>query len=791
MANKPLQSIKFPGLADTYTVPQIDDTLSVNGRPADAKETGDRIEGVRSDLSNSITLNDNLLANAKWEVGAINVTTGADTYASTVYRTDYIEIGDMESVKLHIDSGYKFFAVFINAEKTAVVHTVNWTVSDKDVDISTITGAKYLRILYKTTSDTLPSSFSYITATYKTKLMDAAKKSIEFIKDPVIEFVSGNFYNCVTHAITPLTNYSYTKIPIALFNGGKISGRTGIIPDSPAYGIAFTDANDNYISSEYSTNTGHYEYDYDILIPDNTAYVYINLRDESSNLWIAPTFPWSKIIENIQKLSKTKDDVENLQRVTSNEIVPRLRNGSVGNGSNANAVTSEFISPIPNDYDYLMIQFTGNTANSNQYGFTYTLFHGATDGMSTTVAFADSGITKKSVNSNFDAVVPETVPHIVIPASELTGYEHISVAIFRKNNGTYVPIRIDTEQYCVKLTFGINASNNIIQRGITNNDILKKANDARHIKGNAATPLTILHFSDLHKDINAMNRIMEDAESFGDTIDSVICTGDMVLNSYEQIASWWNPNVMTCIGNHDSASYSSDSGYNWTALSMANRDAYYIAPFESNWGIVHTSGTSYYYKDYAESKVRLIVMDAMLYSDNGQEANTQTAWLENLLESAITGDLHVLIAIHAPHGGATVKKCSFSRYNQTAWTTQADCNTPQAVIDTVATAISSGLKFIGYLIGHTHQDNIWDAEDDGTQLMYCVTCAIVSQEAQWKNSDQYRDANNDAYNIVTIDTTNMLVKIVRGGGADIDDHMRNRKAICFNYSTGEVVGEVL
>ena len=57
-------------------------------------------------------------------------------------------------------------------------------------------------------------------------------------------------------------------------------------------------------------------------------------------------------------------------------------------------------------------------------------------------------------------------------------------------------------------------------------------------------------------------------------------------------------------------------------------------------------------------------MDAMLYSNNGSEATAQTAWLDGLLADAITNNLHVLIAIHAPHGGATAEECSFSRYNQ-------------------------------------------------------------------------------------------------------------------------------
>lgn len=330
-----------------------------------------------------------------------------------------------------------------------------------------------------------------------------------------------------------------------------------------------------------------------------------------------------------------------------------------------------------------------------------------------------------------------------------------------------------------------------ISNGCVTTDVVSKLNNAKHVTSNTITPLTLLHFSDIHADTQALKRITSGIDVLDASVDDSICTGDIVGNTGGEIASWWNPKILTCIGNHDSATYSGGA-YNWTAISMANRDAYYIAPFESNWGIMHTSGTSYYYKDYTSQKVRLIVMDVMLYEAEDQtEATAQTAWLENLLADAITNNLHVLIAIHTAHGGATAKDCSFSRYGQGAMPTYNDCNTPQTVIDAVAIKITAGLHFIGYICGHTHQDNIWDAEDDGKQLMYCITCAAVTQTAQWNKSDQFRDAFHDAYNILTIDTTNTLVKIIRCGGADIDDHMRTRKAICFNYSTGEIVGEVL
>lgn len=367
------------------------------------------------------------------------------------------------------------------------------------------------------------------------------------------------------------------------------------------------------------------------------------------------------------------------------------------------------------------------------------------------------------------------------------------VAIPQNAKYFYISCRIATESMFSYPIFSFdyaiqNISNSIAKIEGNYAENVVQLENAKHISGGNSTPLVLMHFSDLHGQAQTMRRLVDKMASIGD-VDGIICTGDMVRYKAESISSWWDANVMTCIGNHDSASYN-DGTYNWTALSMADRDAYYITPFKSNWGITHTSGTSYYYKDYSTQKVRLIVMDAMLYNDNGAEATAQTAWLENLLADAISNNLHVLIAIHAPHGGSTAEDCSFSRYGQGTMPTLSDCNTPQTVIDAVATKITAGLKFIGYLCGHTHQDNIWDAENDGKQLMYCVTCASA-EEVQWVNSDQHRGFTLDAFNIVTVDTEHTLLKIVRGGGANIDDHMRTRKAICFNYSTGEKVGEVL
>jgi|GEM_PF-6693530 len=317
---------------------------------------------------------------------------------------------------------------------------------------------------------------------------------------------------------------------------------------------------------------------------------------------------------------------------------------------------------------------------------------------------------------------------------------------------------------------------------------------------NLATPVfSLLHLSDIHADVDALKRIVEKSSEY--KLDDMICTGDMVsTDASESIADWWEPRILTCIGNHDVTIITWNNGIitsaDWSKLTMQERDTKYISPFISQWGsVTHESGTSYYFKDYPDKKVRLVVVDIMLYyqrsgsTSHETESAKQTQWLEETLQSAINLDYHVVIATHYPLLGAIAKECSFSPYGSDGKPFFDDAFTT-ILQDTVDKYIQKGLHFVCYLSGHVHTDAVVYVDKSTKQIQVLVTCAHTKVKNVWSKGDQYRGPNDDAMNVVCVDTYHNLLKLVRIGGANIDACMRPRKAICINYKTGVVVGEV-
>lgn len=93
MANKPLQSIKFPGLDDTYTVPVVDSTLTQSGGAADAKKVGDEITQIKSDLLLLEGEIPDTVQSITFDQTTCNISTIAHTRNNVAIRTDVFTFG--------------------------------------------------------------------------------------------------------------------------------------------------------------------------------------------------------------------------------------------------------------------------------------------------------------------------------------------------------------------------------------------------------------------------------------------------------------------------------------------------------------------------------------------------------------------------------------------------------------------------------------------------------------------------------------------------------------------------
>lgn len=469
-------------------------------------------------------------------------------------------------------------------------------------------------------------------------------------------------------------------------------------------------------------------------------------------------------------------------------LVPSVLNGSLGNPNNEFAVRIGEVIPIPKDFAYIQFGF-------DDYGlgldFTFDLWTYNETGILGTKYSSRiqeiRGLSKNYVSKS--QISAEAKSYCITVTATRNGEKY---ALRNENIFDFIRIKyiLYPEPEIAKVNTRISAAekdigdlSNALETDIT--QIKKKLAQSRF-----GDCVTLLHFSDIHADKKALDQISHDIEYYKDGIDDAICTGDIVANSNGDISSWWNSKIMTCIGNHDSASYSSGV-YNWTFLPMSERDSLYIAPFESIWNVTHEKGTSYYHKDYVDKKVRLIVIDTMLYMSDStlDEATNQTSWLQLLLNNAKESGYHVIIATHAPNGLAKSMDCSFSKYHtsERVMPIEKDCTLPNSVVDTVKTSIDGGLHFIGYICGHTHQDDIWVCAGDNRQLMYCIATSNVENINQWKNTDLWHGENCNAYNLVTINTSTKTVCIIRGGGANADKFMRERKLICIDYAHAKLI----
>lgn len=294
--------------------------------------------------------------------------------------------------------------------------------------------------------------------------------------------------------------------------------------------------------------------------------------------------------------------------------------------------------------------------------------------------------------------------------------------------------------------------------------------------------LTLLHYSDYHNDNAELNYIYGNWNEIVGLCDDYICTGDMVDDKFWQSFTYFaNSNypaakkTLLTIGNHDALN--DTEGYDWTIVA-SQQELYdkFFAPTIANWGVTYQAGKTYYYKDYPDESIRLIVLNDMLIE---ADRFAQLNWLETV---ALNTDYSVVIAKHYMPPNITKIDCTFTAidYDSNGY----GFDDVPAVVDRF---VNNGGKFICYICGHTHYDYIAYMTNYPNQL--CITVDAAGREICNRYSDVQRyddEISRDLFNVIQFDTSSNTIKITRCG-CNYDRYLRKKDTLSINYLTKEII----
>ena len=346
----------------------------------------------------------------------------------------------------------------------------------------------------------------------------------------------------------------------------------------------------------------------------------------------------------------------------------------------------------------------------------------------------------------------------------------------------------------------------------------QKEKEIRNVEYDSA--FNFIFFSDIHGDTNSKKntqRIVDFANSLS-SISAVINGGDTIKNQivpqssaganflhdldwYNEIIANCDADVLTCVGNHDAwMGPFQPNVYTWATpqevyqlvtkevvTSGAHNGSPIIQPANAE-----QNGYCYYYKDYGT--IRVIVLNA--FESTNYPASfwdaTQQAWFEGVLADARTLSKQVICIMHCPSNLTTATRLDSKWTSVRNYTWGYDSlYTPSSAFAAVDAFIQNGGKFICWLNGHTHYDQLLMPENYSNQLQINITSARFDYKGDGYKLSNVNDVSNpiyDCFNYIGIDATHMLIKVFRIGW-NMDCSMKIRNVLCYNYATNQIVSE--
>lgn len=317
----------------------------------------------------------------------------------------------------------------------------------------------------------------------------------------------------------------------------------------------------------------------------------------------------------------------------------------------------------------------------------------------------------------------------------------------------------------------------------------------------ASPSWTVLLFSDIHGDCENLGRIVRFRRAYARYIDAAIHTGDAVYCYFDNPNPWSMVDgageLMNAVGNHDCWKGHLLWSQTERPYDATKEDAYglLLAPYIAGWDVVQPKGVDkkgnphyracYYYKDYPESDIRLIVLDCMHYDQ------AQHGWFAETLSDAAGKGLQVVAVQHfPPESGLDSIESGFTERDETIGPVynperkQMERMNVEAY-DLVDDFIDKGGSFVAWMSGHTHQDFIGHVSGHARQFQIIVDKAGEGDD--YMQEDRTRGTvNQDAFDLVTVNTSRHLVIIDRIG-CTRDQYMRGKHLLVYDYVNRKVL----
>lgn len=355
--------------------------------------------------------------------------------------------------------------------------------------------------------------------------------------------------------------------------------------------------------------------------------------------------------------------------------------------------------------------------------------------------------------------------------------------------------------------------------------------------------LTLLHLSDTHGNQKTTKNAVSFSNNY-ENIDAIIHTGDYqhtdfftdatengFVDTVQPHALKSTKPFLPVIGNHDVG--------NHNVAPCTNKNVYnrYIKPLLPVMGLSYSLDENYYYKDFIDYKIRLIVLNEYDTPRELVDGSTSTYradmwkrfinqnqanWFVETLHS-LPNDWSVIVALHQLVGEPDIstinpnifcydKAIKGWKLNDGSWKSNQDNNLIPDIVDAFISkttlsktyspladsGVTSGYRvtvdadftnrtdsnFICFLSGHTHMDIVGYVKGmTNNVLNISINDSGICDESV--DSDLPRLDNTkseDCFNVIAFDTDYKTIKIVRVGA----DMVSSRE----NYGSGDYIGDV-